>query len=165
MLRRWRTGTARAARSTTWLIRRGDGSLVGGRGGHSGTPLFFPTAGTRDALAVGANLRDVVAHADGSVRADAAGIRDYLAFGFVPAPRTPVQGWAALPPGSVAELSVQPARVHDFPPTEALTGTPTTSRDFEKRLVTQVEHAPATALLLSGGIDSALVAALAQRSG
>jgi asparagine synthase (glutamine-hydrolysing) len=95
----------------------------------------------------------------------AQGVRDYLCYGFVPAPRTIFQGVLSVPPGTQCLLSLTDDSVDWQPIRTPLIQTPTEPlQQFWQTLCQQCQVQDA-ALLLSGGLDSVMVASAALATG
>ncbi len=137
------------------------------RGAYSASPLYFlnqpiPTASGNKWL-VSHSLREIGSYVN--YRPSPEGIRDFLCYGFVPAPRTIFQGVSAVPPEMSCRLPFANdsidwhlAKRHPRPPLQQPENT------FWQQLCTHVKLNQA-AVLLSGGLDSAMIAAAAKASG
>lgn len=136
-------------------------------------PLYY--ADDPEGLVFGSELKAVAICRSSRAEVDPAAVGDYLAFGYVPAPRTILRGVAALPPATL--LSWRAGRVED-----RLYWTPDFSLDArpvnERAAVERIEAALASAVarecatetpvgaFLSGGLDSSAITALmAERLG
>ncbi len=105
------------------------------------------------------NLRELGRHVQ--YQPDPDGVRDYLCYGFVPAPRTLFKNIAAVPPGMQCSLSLQNGSI-DCQPLNTLSRT--CNANPEQTFWQQLQaHLPAehSAVLLSGGLDSAMITAAA----
>lgn len=138
------------------------------RGVYSAKPLYFfnkpiKTKSGRNWL-VSSSLREL-----GSVvnnRPDPAGLRDFLCYGFVPAPRTIFEDIFAVPPGMICSLPFaddQPVWSYSQK-TQTSTQQQPTETTFWDQLCALITREHCT-VLLSGGIDSAIVAAAAKSVG
>jgi len=137
------------------------------RGAYSASPLYFlnqpiPTASGNKWL-VSHSLRDIGSYVN--YRPSPEGIRDFLCYGFVPAPRTIFQGVSAVPPEMTCHLPYANEKiVWSLPKSPAIPPLSQPEQTFWQQLSahTTLDHA---AILLSGGLDSAMVAAAAHSSG
>ncbi len=157
-----------------WDERRG--RLVLGRDRMGKKPLYYWSGG--DALVFGSEIKAVLAHPWVSRELDVEAIPDYLAFGYVPTPRTFFRGVRSVPPGHV--LTRGPGGdvlVESYwePPIPGVNGVSTLdvtldeaaaevlrllSAAVERRMVADVP----LGAFLSGGVDSSTVVALMARS-
>ena len=137
------------------------------RGTYSATPLYFfeqpiaTSAGNK--WLVSHSLREIGAYVN--YRPSPEGIRDFLCYGFVPAPRTIFKGIFAVPPGMSCRLGhIQDSIDWSF--AKKYPGFPLQypENTFWQLLCTHSRFDQA-AILLSGGLDSAMVAAAAKLSG
>ena len=149
----------------TFVVRR-DGYRVLGRGAFSPTPLYYrrEADGTIARDAVSTRLRTIARL--NQCQPDAAGVRDYLCYGFVPAPRTLLAGIGSLPPGVICTQNLVSGE--ECWQTIAPGGLPSESEAAElfwPSLCSSVAGSDASAVLLSGGIDSAAVALAAIEAG
>lgn len=93
------------------------------------------------------------------------GVRDYLCYGFVPAPRTIFQGVLCVPPGMQCVLSLTDKRIDwETLPTPLIQAPSDPQHEFWQALC-QHSQTQSSALLLSGGLDSAMVASAAVATG
>lgn len=137
------------------------------RGAYSPVPLYFfkqpiHTA-TGNKWLVSHSLREIGSYVN--FRPSPEGIRDYLCYGFVPAPRTIFEGVSAVPPGMNCRLShTDDSIIWSFAKPYSGYSPINPENIFWHQLCahTQLEQA---SLLLSGGLDSAMVAAAAKASG
>lgn len=121
-------------------------------------------------LLFGSELKAVLAHPDTPRRVDPSAVEDYLAYGYVPDPRSIFAGIAKLPPGHVLRLQrgkpVEEPRQYwnvSFAPTFAASEEEAASELLDRireavriRLIAEVP----LGAFLSGGIDSSTVVAL-----
>ena len=129
-------------------------------------PLYF--AQDPEGLVFGSELKAVAVAREASPEVDPAALGDYLAFGYVPGPRTILRGIEALPPATV--LSWEDGRASsrrywtpDF--TGSATGDEREARRrFEQALCAAVGRECVTetpvGAFLSGGLDSSAIVAL-----
>lgn len=131
-------------------------------------PLYYGTCG-RD-FVFASELRAFRQHPDFVVRVDPAALTLYLRFGYVPSPLSILAGVYKLSPGHLFSEATgpQPYWSHaDF----AGQSRPVEASQARAKLLTLLEDAVALRLvadvplgiLLSGGVDSALITAVAQR--
>jgi asparagine synthase (glutamine-hydrolysing) len=130
-------------------------------------PLYYSFV---DGLFVAASeLRTILAHPAVQPKLDAAGVVEYLAFGYVSGDRTLIEGVRKLSPGHALKLRDGRLNVFEYwdvLPPESLDGA-----RFDVQLVTRLDEAVAASLvsdvpvglMLSGGLDSSAIAALAVR--
>lgn len=137
------------------------------RGAYSPSPLYFltqpiPTASGNKWL-VSHSLRELGSYVN--YRPSPEGIRDFLCYGFVPAPRTIFQGVSAVPPEMQCRLPFADNQIV-WSRADRSTRPPLHQPEqaFWQHLSahTRLDHA---AVLLSGGLDSAMVAAAAHAAG
>ncbi len=132
-------------------------------------PLFYRASA--GGIAFASELRALLASGSDCPRIDPSGLSEYLDFGFVGAPRTVLDGFAKLPPGSILEWRdgrSAASRWWSLP--EAASGAgaaPGWREGLHQRLSDAVSlqlraDVPVGAFL-SGGIDSTLVTTLAVR--
>jgi len=135
-------------------------------------PLFYRDTGEQ--LSFASELTTLLQAAEGPARLDRDALNAYLAFNSIPAPMTVLEGYRKLPPGHVLVLHDGAVSIERFarPGPGALDGV---GDGAEGELVEQLierlrdsvrAHLVAdvpVGVLLSGGIDSALVTALAAR--
>jgi asparagine synthase (glutamine-hydrolysing) len=120
-------------------------------------------------LVFGSELKSLLAHPDVPRRIDPHAVEDFLAFGYVPDPRTIFRGVAKLPPGHTLEVrrggsAPVPRRFWDVPfrPVSVSEGEVTEEllgrlrEAVELRLIADVP----LGAFLSGGVDSSAVVAL-----
>jgi len=132
-------------------------------------PLFYRAS--NGGLVFASELAVILDGPDFPRRIDRSALSSYLDFGFVPAPRTILEGVAKLEPGSLLEWSKGRTRVSrwwDLPPVSPSAGPPEGWREslyaglmdaVRLRLRSDVP----VGSFLSGGLDSTLVTALAVR--
>jgi len=143
-----------------------DGQILT-RGAYSATPLYFLNQPIATQLGnkwlVSHSLRELGAYVN--YQPSPEGIRDFLCYGFVPAPRTIFQGISAVPPNMSCCLSLLGNQIDC-----SLTKIPTIpplqqpENSFWQQLCAHTK-ANQVAILLSGGLDSAMIAAAATASG
>lgn len=131
-------------------------------------PLFYAKDGKR--VAVASELTALLASGYVARHADPQAVSDYLAYGYVPAPRALVAGVAKVPPSTVLTFrrdgAVEERRYASlsFAPKLPLAGD-AADAEVERRLRVAVSRRLVAdvpvGIFLSGGIDSSLVAALA----
>ena len=149
-------------------LRRGKVLLVRDRLGEK--PLYLAEREGRVTFAseLGALLRS------GTVpfELDPTAVHEYLHWGFVPEPRSAVRGAEKLPAGGMAEITLEPWSIArrtwwsalDAPPID---GDPAeaVARTLDEVARIVIRSDVPVGVALSGGIDSALVASMAVRSG
>ncbi len=131
-------------------------------------PLFLARRG--GSLAFASGLRALVEAGALAPEVDVRALREFLFFNYVPGPRTILRDAELLPAGSWLEWRAGHetcGRFWDLADARPLDDPRTARRAFEKRLAEAtrerlVADVP-VGVFLSGGVDSALVAALAQR--
>lgn len=137
------------------------------RGIYSATPWYFldtpVTTAAGQQWRVSQSLRELGAYVN--YQPSPEGIRDYLCYGFVPAPRTVFQGVSAVPPGMTCRLPLKQGQAYwqmaGIGP-DPLPEQP--EQLFWQQLCHHTKLDQAT-VLLSGGLDSAMVAAAATAMG
>jgi len=113
---------------------------------------------------VSTRLRSIARH--GPCKPDAAGIRDYLCYGFVPAPRSLLAGIGSVPPGVICRQDLDSGEeCWQTIPSAGIANRSDASEAFWPSLCASVAGSRASAVLLSGGIDSAAVALAAIEKG
>ncbi|MBI1848185.1 MAG: asparagine synthase (glutamine-hydrolyzing), partial [Candidatus Rokubacteria bacterium] len=150
------------------LWDRGHEQLILARDRMGEKPLYYAVAG--GALVFGSELRALLAHPGVARGLDLRGVARYLAFDYVPDPRSILEGVSKVPPGHVLtagrdvslaaywDLTFQPDPTLD----EAAWGDEIRrrfDRAVERRLASDVP----LGCFLSGGVDSSAVAATAAR--
>jgi asparagine synthase (glutamine-hydrolysing) len=147
---------------------RETGELVAARDQIGVKPLYYMAG---DGLFIAASeMRTILGHPAVQRRLDVAGVVEYLAFGHNTGSRTVVEGVRKLPPGHALRLRdgwLEEIEYWDVLPQE---GSPS-SATLEDELLELLDEAVAAALvsdvplslMLSGGLDSSAVAALAAR--
>lgn len=134
------------------------------REAYSTSPLYFfnqpiPTASGNKWL-VSHSLRELGSYVN--YRPSPEGIRDFLCYGFVPAPRTIFQGISAVPSGMSCQLPFANDditwHVADTPVISPAPQQPESNFWQQLSAHTAMDKA---AVLLSGGLDSAMIAAAA----
>lgn len=137
------------------------------RGAYSTAPLYFfnhpiPTDSGNKWL-VSHSLRELGSYVN--YRPSPEGIRDFLCYGFVPAPRTIFQDISAVPPAMSCRLPFTNEQIIwsiTKPPPRPPLQQPEHTFWQQLSAHTTLDHA---AVLLSGGLDSAMVATAAHASG
>ena len=133
-------------------------------------PLYY--AETRDALVFGSELKAVLASGLVSIELDLEAIDLYLSLGFVPGPRTLLQGVKKLSPGHRLVIEPPAVRVEQYwqyPDPTPLRGR--SNEEWQEELLALIDDAVAGQLMsdvplgvmLSGGLDSSLITALMAR--
>jgi asparagine synthase (glutamine-hydrolysing) len=152
--------------------RSGEVSLARDRAGEK--PLFYRHAAGRFAFA--SELKALLADSAAPRRLDLLSLDYYLAYGYVPGARCILDGYAKLPPAHAAVYAPGSDRLRvwrywSLPAPEAsriIGDGPELERELERLLDESVrlrlEADVPVGILLSGGIDSSLVAALAARA-
>ena len=139
-----------------------DGSVVLARDRFGIKPLYYePGPPLRFASEAGA--------LPGSSSVDRAALADYLALGAIPAPATIDPAVRQVEPGTALRVLGGAFEVHRFAsPTRAVPGTSATAAEvrsaLERSVARHLTGELPVAVLLSGGIDSAAIAALVARS-
>jgi asparagine synthase (glutamine-hydrolysing) len=105
-----------------------------------------------------------------SAEPDPAAVRDYLAYRYVPGPRTLLRGVRKLAPGTYTLWQFGRTREVRYwaPPDRNAHGAqlpPRPVEDFSERLESAVKARLPAGILLSGGVDSAVLVALAAKHG
>ena len=138
-------------------------------------PLFY--APQRDRLAFGSEIPALLEVPDIDTRPDRQAMYDYAALFYIPAPETFYTGIRALQPGELLEaqwdghaVDWRVRRYHQWSITPDVSMTLEEAVDRTETLVTaavhrQMESDVPIGALLSGGIDSSVISAVAQRSG
>jgi asparagine synthase (glutamine-hydrolysing) len=138
-------------------------------------PLFY--APQRDRLAFGSEIPALLEVPDIDTRPDRQAIYDFAALFYIPAPETFYTGIRALQPGELLEaqwdgrtVDWRVRRYHQWSITPDVSMTLEEAVERTETLVTaavhrQVESDVPIGSLLSGGIDSSVISAVAQRSG
>ena len=137
------------------------------RGVYSPTPLYFlehplKTAKGK-AWVVSHSLKEIGSYVN--YRPSPEGVRDFLCYGFVPAPRTIFEGILAVHPATLCRLSKKDDTIQwQAMPQSIYSTIYDAEAQFWQALTehSKIEHA---ALLLSGGLDSAMIAACAKATG
>ncbi|HEX7087916.1 MAG TPA: asparagine synthase (glutamine-hydrolyzing) [Vicinamibacterales bacterium] len=137
-------------------------------------PLFYASTPTR--LVFASEIGALAAVPGVDLTPDAQAISDYLSLFFIPAPQTFYRGIRALPPGHVLTATWRDGRVattiapfHEWTtaPSRSLSLRAATDRAAElldAAVGRQLESDVPLGSLLSGGIDSSLVSAAAQKA-
>jgi asparagine synthase (glutamine-hydrolysing) len=147
---------------------RETGELIAARDQIGVKPLYYIFA---DGLFIGASeMRTILGHPAVRRRLDVAGVVEYLAFGYNTGARTLVEGVRKLPPGHA--LRLRDGRLEEIEYWDVLSqeGSPL-SATLDGDLLELLDEAVAASLvsdvplslMLSGGLDSSAVAALATR--
>ena len=134
-------------------------------------PLYYAQAG--DLLVFASELKSVLASGVVPLELDYEGIDAYLSLGYIPGPRTPLIGVFKLMPGCLLiadERGVRTERYWEHPHPAPLKERRSAS-EWSEELLRQLDEAVRMRLMsdvplgvmLSGGIDSSLVLALAAR--
>jgi asparagine synthase (glutamine-hydrolysing) len=130
-------------------------------------PLYLSECG---ALYFGSEIKALLKAPGIKAQADPAAVRDYLAYRYVPGPRTLVSGIRKLPPGSYALWQFGRTKEVRYwmapdrnPWIEAPKGDAV--EQFTQKLDEAVKLQSPGAVLLSGGLDSAMLVALASKHG
>jgi asparagine synthase (glutamine-hydrolysing) len=137
------------------------------RGAYSSSPLYFyerPVATpTGNKWLVTHSLREIGSYLNN--RPSPEGVRDYLCYGFVPAPRTIFKGVLAVPPNTSCRLSnIDGSITWHTNQNITIPALSNPEQAFWQQLSSYCELTQAN-LLLSGGLDSAMVAAAAITAG
>ncbi|MDP9270176.1 MAG: asparagine synthase (glutamine-hydrolyzing) [Chloroflexota bacterium] len=150
------------------IADRKTGEIVAARDQVGVKPLYWAVI---DGLFVAASeLRTMLGNQHLSSRLDAAGVVEYLAFGHTAGERTLVEDVRKLPPGHA--LRIRDGAVDVFEYWDPLAaGAPAPEEPLADDLRTRLSEAVAAAMvsdvpvsmMLSGGLDSSLIAALAAR--
>jgi asparagine synthase (glutamine-hydrolysing) len=147
---------------------RQTGELIAARDQIGVKPLYYAVF---DGLFVAASeMRTMLGHPAVRRRLDVAGVVEYLAFGHTSGPRTLVEGVHKLPPGQALRLRDGRLEEIEYWDVGQPAG-PSSSVPVEDELLEMLDDAVAAALvsdvpislMLSGGLDSSAVAALAAR--
>lgn len=145
--------------------------LFGSRDRFGKKPFFYHQAQVRGLFVFASELGALLAHPDVPRGIDAAAVRKYFAYGYVPAPLAMTGGARQLPGGHCLSLDLAGGelkvwRYWDYQPAPEEGGTVAARAEelrallaaaVRRRLVADVP----LGVFLSGGIDSSLVAALA----
>lgn len=134
-------------------------------------PLYYTSSA--DGLLFASEVRALLAASNAARRIDRNALASYLWHGFVPGPRTMVDGFHLLPAGSTVRVREdgrleQPRRYWKIPASDSrLDGAEAVraagealEQAVQMRLVSDVP----LGVFLSGGVDSSVIATLAQRS-
>jgi asparagine synthase (glutamine-hydrolysing) len=129
-------------------------------------PLYLAEQG--GALHFASEVRALVRSPGINAQLDPAAVRDYLAYRYVPGPRTLVSGIRKLAPGSYALWQFGRLREVRYwtPPDKAAQAKRAPEdpvADFTEKLDEAVQLRMPAGILLSGGLDSATLVALASR--
>ncbi|MFN8542845.1 MAG: asparagine synthase (glutamine-hydrolyzing) [Candidatus Binatia bacterium] len=153
------------------ILDRHDGVLHVARDRLGVKPLYVARAGPR--VLVASEVGALLAHPAVQPRLDDEGVREYLAYQFVPAPRTVLAGIEKLPAGTRLEIRGGRVTTHAYwRPRAGAVPVPTTPASAVSRVrdlladtvrLQLVADVP-VGVFLSGGLDSSLLGALAVRS-
>jgi asparagine synthase (glutamine-hydrolysing) len=132
-------------------------------------PLYYACLGGYFVAA--SELRTILAHHAVRPELDPASVVEYLAFGYVSGDRTLVKGVRKLPPGHALRLRDGRVEVFEYWDVLPTSGESDGRTPTHQQLVDQLETAVAfslvsdvpVSLMLSGGLDSSTIAALAVR--
>lgn len=152
-------------------LRRGAPRVLLSRDRMGEKPLFWHWDRSYRRIAFASEMASLVALPGVQREVDLVGLRTYLALGYVPAPRTMLLSVSKLQPGTslVVDGDAEPV-VHRWwePPVPGAGRAPTVSEvrelveaAVERRRVSDVP----IGVLLSGGVDSSIVAGLLARTG
>lgn len=139
-------------------------------------PLFY--AQTHEGLRFSSELKGLMADPDMPRNVDPEALDCYLSFGFVPGDRCLLQGVNKLPPAHALTFDLQNGRLHawrywqmpqpDVAITQAMTDEAALLDELEALLADAVRRQMVAdvpvGVLLSGGVDSSLVTAMAART-
>lgn len=135
-------------------------------------PLYYWTDGAR--LVFGSEMKAVLGHPSVPARLDESVLPAYLAYGYVPTPRTFFDGVRSLPPGHVMTIDRDTAPVIEryWQPTRTTEAGGGSLADAAALVRVELERAVVDRLVadvplgafLSGGIDSSAVVAITARS-
>jgi asparagine synthase (glutamine-hydrolysing) len=152
-----------------WDARREE--LLVGRDRFGEKPLFYTEQGGE--LLFASELDALLAGMDRVPELDPAAVDAFFVFGYVPGPATIVHGVSQLPPGHVLRWERRSRRVHVeryWSPTDATPRSPSgapydlvaeTGRVLDRAVRSRLSADVPLGILLSGGLDSTLLAALA----
>jgi asparagine synthase (glutamine-hydrolysing) len=133
------------------------------RGVYSATPLYFLNKPIGNKWLVSHSLRELGAYVN--YQPSPEGVRDFLCYGFVPAPRTIFQDISAVPPNMSCCLSLTDEQISwSLASPQPISPLKHPENSFLQQLCAHTKRDQA-AVLLSGGLDSAMVAATARKSG
>jgi asparagine synthase (glutamine-hydrolysing) len=153
--------------------RTGDVLMARDRAGEK--PLYIRTFD--GGIAFASELKALMADPSWERRVDRQALEIYLAYGYVPGAMCILQGVEKLPPASAMTFNVRTGarrtwrywNLPDAPLAGAKVDAEELVHELEARLQTAVEHQMIAdvplGILLSGGLDSSLVTAMAARSG
>lgn len=125
----------------------------------------------RDFLAFGSTLKAVAAHPSVPRTLDAVALEDQLVLRHPISPRTLLEGVSILEAGALLEVAGGLATIRRYGRGRAWIDTGTALADLERRYLEALERAVARsapaepAVMLSGGVDSAVLVALLRRQG
>lgn len=136
-------------------------------------PLFYFQEG--EAFHFASELKGLLADASKSRKIDPQALSFYLAFGYIPGERCLLKGFRKLPPGHAAVFDLGTNRLHrwrywNLPAgdVDAQADAEGLTDEFERLLEDAVERQLVAdvpvGILLSGGLDSSLITAMARRS-
>ncbi len=131
-------------------------------------PLHYTT--TSDGVIFGSEPKSVLAHPSVNPEVDLAGMREMLSFAPTPG-RSPFRGVSEVPPGTVMVFSRDGARTHRFwqlgaheHPDDLGTTIATIREMLERSVAEQIVADVPLCVMLSGGLDSSAIAALAAQA-
>ena len=137
-------------------------------------PLYYALLPGGEGIAFASEMTALLAHPDVPRTLDRASVRDFFFSDYVQPPGTVVAGIRQLPPGTWLEYraggSTEPRRywslseVAPAPPASETARVDTLSRLLTEAVSRQLVSDVPVGAFVSGGIDSSLVAALAQRT-
>ena len=139
------------------FVREHGGKLIAGRGAFCGEPIFFSRVDGE--LRWSRSLRSLAGLAP--LELDPEGVREYLALGFVPAPKTLLRGIESVPPGHVLQIDSRTGRREQHVAAPSLDRGAATPETFWEALERPLQESHFDAVLLSGGLDSAAIAVAA----
>jgi asparagine synthase (glutamine-hydrolysing) len=147
--------------------------LFGSRDRFGKKPFFYHQAAARGLFVFASELDALLAHPDVPRGIDAAAVRKYFAYGYVPAPLAMTEGARQLPGGHCLSLDLATGelkvwRYWDYQPAPEEGGTIAARAEELRALLAAAVRRRMVAdvplgVFLSGGIDSSLVAALAAK--
>lgn len=132
------------------------------RGAYSPKPLYFLEQPIGRKWLVSHSLREIGAYVNYCPSPE--GIRDFLCYGFVPAPRTIFQGILAVPPNKACCLPYDSAVVEWHEAKKLALSTINHPEALFWQQLCQHSQLDRASILLSGGLDSAMVAVAASAS-
>lgn len=148
-----------------------DGSVLLVRDRLGIKPLYYAQAGGR--LYFSSELRSLLAVGDIRPKLDRAGLGAYLWHGFVPGPRTLIEGIRLLDPATTLRVSaggeiIDERRYWRLPdatvPADGVEAERQAAAELERAVELHLVSDVPLGVFLSGGTDSSVLAAMAQRS-